>query len=105
MGLVHTSVTFKYVDPSIKEPGPSKEFVNQDILVPTGSHLPRVDEAVELMHWDSNKEMRSGIYVVLFVQTRIALFDGNEKPSAWHTTVTVGPLPRDVDPRYVTPGS
>lgn len=105
MAVVHTTVTFKYVDPSIKEAGPSKEFVNQSILVPPGCHLPRLGEAVELMHWDSKKEMRSGIYLVLFVQTRIALFDGNEESSAWHTTVTVGPLPTDVDPRYLTPGS
>lgn len=89
------SVSFRYVDPQLKEPGPSRQFVNQHIAVPAGSHLPRIGEAVELLHWDANRDIRSGIYSVLFVHTRIALYDSAQSPSGWHTMVTVGPLDPD----------
>lgn len=100
-----TSVSFRYVDPQQKEPGPSRQFVNQHIALPAGSHLPRIGEAIELLHWDTNRDMRSGVYSVLFVHTRIALYDSQDVPSGWHTTVTVGPIGEDIDPRYLTPAS
>lgn len=99
------SVSFRYFDPQQKEPGPSREFVNQNIVVPAGSHLPRMGEAIELLHWDMNRDMKSGVYSVLFVHTRIALFDNNKVPSGWHTTVTVGPLASDLDPRFISPST
>ncbi|MDN2710088.1 hypothetical protein O0880_11735 [Janthinobacterium sp. SUN118] len=105
MQTIPTSVSFRYIDPRHKEPGPSREFVNQNILVPPGAHLPRIGEAIELVHWDLNRDMKSGVYSVLFIHTRIALFDGNEKPSGWHSTVTVGPQSSEIDERFLTPPS
>ena len=52
MQNIVTSVSFRYIDPRHKEPGPSKQFINQNILLPSGAHLPRMGEAIELMHWD-----------------------------------------------------
>ncbi|OFJ46531.1 hypothetical protein BA896_020935 [Janthinobacterium lividum] len=105
MQTITTSVSFRYIDPRHKEPGPSREFINQNIQLPTGAHLPRLGEAIELLHWDLQRDVKSGVYSVLFVHTRIALFDGNDKPSAWHTTVTVGPLPEDIDARFLSAAS
>lgn len=102
MQNIVTSVSFRYIDPRQKEPGPSREFINQNILLPPGAHLPRMGEAIELMHWDLNRDMKAGVYSVLFVYTRIALFDGNDKPSGWHSTITVGPLFDEIDPRFLT---
>ncbi|MEF2265817.1 hypothetical protein JAB6_19030 [Janthinobacterium sp. HH104] len=102
MSNIVTSVSFRYIDPRHKEPGPSREFINQNILLPPGAHLPRMGEAIELMHWDLNRDMKSGVYSVLFVHTRIALFDGNDKPSGWHTTITVGPQSDEIDERFLT---
>ena len=102
MSNIVTSVSFPYIDPRHKEAGPSREFVNQNILLPPGAHLPRMGEAIELMHWDLKRDMKSGVYAVLFVHTRIALFDGNDKPSGWHTTITVGPQSDDIDARFLT---
>ena len=99
------SVSFRYLDPRQKDPGPTREFLNQKIAVPAGSHLPRTGEAIELLHWDLNRDLKTGVYSVLFVHTRIALFDSNEVPSGWHTTVTVGPLPEELDPRLLAPST
>lgn len=105
MQNISTSITFKYVNAGAKEPGPSREFVNQNIIIPNDAHVPRVGEAVELMHWDNRRDMKFGVYIVLFAHTRIALFDSNDRPSGWHTTLTVGPIPDDIDERFITPGS
>lgn len=99
------SVSFRYLDPTQKDPGPTREFLNQKIAVPAGSHLPRTGEAIELLHWDLNRDLKTGVYSVLFVHTRIALFDSNEVPSGWHTTVTVGPLPEQFDLRLLAPST
>lgn len=105
MSSIATSVSFRYIDPTRKEPGPSREFLNQNISVPPGAHLPRVGEALELMHWDMNRDIKSGVYTVLFAHTRIALFDSSDKPSGWHTTITVGPLTDEIDQRFFGGGS
>jgi hypothetical protein len=105
MQKISTGVTFRYIDVGAKELGPSKEFVHQNIIIPDGAHVPRVGEAVELMHWDNNRDMKFGVYIVLFAHTRIALFDSNDSPSAWHTTLTVGPMPEGIDERFITQGS
>lgn len=102
MRNIVTSVSFRYSDPRHKEAGPTREFVKQNILPPPGAHLPRMGEAIELMHWDLKRDIKSGMYAVLFVHTRIALFDGNDKPSGWHATFTVGPQSDDLDARFLT---
>jgi len=52
MQKLTTSVSFRYIDPQAREPGPSRQFVNQHLAVPAGSHLPRIGEAVELLQSD-----------------------------------------------------
>jgi len=49
MPNIVTSVSIRYIDPRHKEPGPSQEFIHQDILLPPGAHLPRMGEAIELI--------------------------------------------------------
>jgi len=105
MQKLTTSVSFRCIDPQAREPGPSRQFVNQHLAVPAGSHLPRIGEAVELLHWDANRDIRTGLYSVLFVHTRIALYDNEQAPSGWHTTVTVGPIDAQLDPRYLSPAA
>ena len=49
MQNIVTSVSFRNIDPRHKEPGPSREFIHQNILLPAGAHLPRMGEAIELI--------------------------------------------------------
>lgn len=94
-------ISFRFVGKAGVADPLTREFTDQNLVIPGGAHVPRIGEIVELTHWDARRDMQVATYVVLSVYTRLALFDGKNKTSAWHTTITVGEPPSDIDTRFL----
>ena len=102
MNKVEARLSFRFVSGAGVPGSLTREFTEQNIQIPEGGHVPRMSEIVELTHWGERRDLKVATYVVLSVYTRMALFDGNTKTSAWHTTITVGNPDADVDSRFLT---
>jgi hypothetical protein len=94
-------ISFRFVGAADVTDALTREFTEQNLQIPDGAHVPRIGEIVELTHWDARRDIQVATYIVLSVFTRLALFDGKTTTSAWHTTVTVGEPPADIDTRFL----
>ncbi|MES2756346.1 MAG: hypothetical protein V4693_03145 [Pseudomonadota bacterium] len=87
----HT-ISLQYMEAGWEEPRAGYEFTDGEFPVPQNGHVPRVGEFIQLLTPESAK-----MYQVLAVNTRIAIFPGQEP--GWHSYLTVGPADEASDQR------
>jgi len=95
------SVSLQFMDATDERPTAGFELTKATFEYPAGAPLPRVGEFLEYTHWREDGTIPHVQYVVLAVNTRIAVFDKEPEKVGWHTVITVGPADAVADKRLL----
>lgn len=91
--MAHT-ISLQYMKKDDEKPAAGYEFTDASLDLPAGMHVPRVGEFMQLL-----TEKSADSYVVLAVNTRLVMFEGQDP--GWHTVITLGPGHEVVDQRLL----